>query len=438
MAIPDSFFPFGKRNTVIIAAIVVVVLVVAVVMLSHSYLSTYALQSELSTATNTPQVLSALNKQMASVNSFNVSYTGSINVGLELNNTNVSLNSAFALDYAKDGNLSRLSAQLGPSGLVGALFGFFSGGVFASGSSQTPSLSNLSGLRMTLYLDTIQNSTGSIQCLAFTNNSRPFNYTCSYSKKQYNISTINSTSVLGENISSLKGLGFKYQGQSTVNGQACSLMTINGNQNGTTVSGNICFSDSLGLPLSASINMLSAPNASQPNLLGLSRITASLQFSSQINSVNTATFSSLPPNSVFAPSSPIFSPQGPGSSGFTNMTLIEQTCSASSGISIGFINNFNTTIFINYAQVDGGVNLTTIPSGFGPGPADFVVSPLSANTTGIAPEQTFFLTPSPTTPKCTAANEVYNADILMSHDTTTNGITQVSTSFGQIYGISTS
>lgn len=237
--------------------------------------------------TNTPQLVKTVTTQVTAASSLNISYTGSVSLSLSAGAAPL-LSIPLSIDAAKAGSYYRVSFA---ANLSSALL-FISSLINLSNSSKinkvNPIINGLS----------IYNTTGYIECSTFNSSSN-----CTYSKSPSAslFLPVNSTSLLPSvtNLSALNssnGISIKYTGVQNYSGNECSILSLSGNSANMSVSGKVCMSNTLGLPLFANVQLASTASSGPTSGFSISFVLSSTMGSTPTISGVT----SLPKNAVFS------------------------------------------------------------------------------------------------------------------------------------------
>lgn len=296
----------GISRGLIVIIVIIVLLVIAYVMYHFNIAGVRVLvkgiisplpATTFSGATNLPQVVKTSITTAESAPYFNLSYRA--NLSLSLAGASI-ISLPINFSAAKAGSDFRATFTANLSSLLSTLTSFLNFSSILNSSSSKTSKSNTSKINPLISGLTIYNSTGLIECNTPENSAA----NCTYSKN-FVTSTIFPSNISGItlptslNISQLNssiGISAKYKGVENYSGDECSILALSGNSNNVTISGTVCISNSLGVPLSANIQLAYTSTSSVA-----SGFTYSIAFSSKAGSIPTvSSVTSLPKNAIFS------------------------------------------------------------------------------------------------------------------------------------------
>ncbi|MCL5018046.1 MAG: hypothetical protein M1573_02300 [Candidatus Parvarchaeota archaeon] len=245
--------------------------------------------------TSFPQMVKTSITQAGSAPYFNLSYTAT--VGLSIAGASI-LSLPFNLSAAKAGNDFRASFAANISSLLSVFSSFLNTSSFSNSSSSNSSKLKVNKINPIINGVTIYNSTGLINC-----NSVNSTMNCTYSKSFIptkilpNETGLNIPSTFNiSELESFTGISVKYKGVENYSGDECSILALGSDSSNLSISGTVCVSNSLGIPLSGNIQLASTSTSSVT-----SGFTYSIVFSSKSGSIPTvSSVTSLPKNAVLS------------------------------------------------------------------------------------------------------------------------------------------
>lgn len=233
------------KKSIIIAVLVVIIILVAFITYYYNITKINNKASPFYTVSNSAELLNVTEHYVNSKNQFTINYSGTADIIFSKDSINVTLNVPIDMSFQKSGKLGlfQLYANLTKA------YNFFSAFTGAQKEQNYMSV-------VLLY-----NSSGIIECSNITGE-MPQN--CTFNNSKTVIDTIKNDleyALFRSYANSLFDTGVilnlgnssfpvKFIGTESYNGNTCSIFDINFSSSNADGSGNLCFSDSVGMPVS--------------------------------------------------------------------------------------------------------------------------------------------------------------------------------------------
>lgn len=259
---PVSIPTKKRRHTKAVTALIVVILIAVALGASYHFnlIKFLAVKStpqanvpvtSFSQVSNAQQALSLSSRRFVNSSAVNMTYNASIHI--DMFGTNETIPAQFTLFGG--GGVFRASGSVNMTQFLSLI---------SKAVSTSSNHSNATKINSTVVnMFTFHNATGNVFCANTSSGLIPYNslsWSCSYTgSSNKSLSPILSTmgpylfGAAGNQTSSPKYIPLRYVGNSSYNGNSCALMKFTNAAN-YDYSGNICFSDSTGLPLYANIS----------------------------------------------------------------------------------------------------------------------------------------------------------------------------------------